>query len=66
MIIFLTVFFTILYILMGVGVKRLAYGKIFNADTGDCFTENNLDLFILITLWPVILLIVSIKRGADE
>lgn len=66
MTIFLTAFFTALYILMWMGVKRLAKGRVFNADTGNCFTENNLDLFILIALWPVILLIVSIKRGVDE
>lgn len=55
-----------LYILMGLGVKRLAKGRVINADIGDCFTESNLDLFILVALWPAILLVVSIKLGVDE
>lgn len=66
MIVFLTFVFTIIYIVMGFGIKALAKGKLINSDDGKCFTESGVDSFAVIIFWPLVLLFISIMRGFDD
>jgi len=58
--------FSCLYLMLGVGVKRLSAGRVMDKKTNRCITKTGFGYILTIVAWPMLLVCVSIMDGSNN